>query len=60
MKLLDLWLDDDRDGDVVSAGLSHHELRKRTSELADDVALRIRGLVRGFLAHVARQPRPSS
>jgi GMP synthase-like glutamine amidotransferase len=60
LKLLDLWLDDDRDGDVVSAGLSHDELRDRTIELADDVAIRIRGLVRGFLTHVARQPRPSS
>lgn len=60
LKLLDLWLDDDRDGDVVSAGLSHDELRHRTIELADDVAIRIRGLVRGFLTHVARQPRPSS
>jgi hypothetical protein len=55
-----LWLDDDRDGDVVGAGLSHDELRQRTIELADDVALRIRCLVRGFLAHVAGQPRPSS
>jgi GMP synthase-like glutamine amidotransferase len=56
LKLLDLWLDDDRDGDVVGAGLSHDELRLRTSELADDVAARVRGLVRGFLTHVARQP----
>jgi GMP synthase-like glutamine amidotransferase len=60
LKLLDLWLDDDRDGDVVGAGLSHDKLRQRTIELADDVALRIRCLVRGFLAHVAGQPRPSS
>jgi GMP synthase-like glutamine amidotransferase len=60
LKLLDLWLDDDRDGEVVGAGLSHDELRERTIKLADDVASRIRGLVRGFLAHVARQPRPSS
>jgi GMP synthase-like glutamine amidotransferase len=60
LKLLDVWLDDDRDGDVVGAGLSHDELRRCTIELADDVASRIRGLVRGFLAHVASQPRPSS
>jgi GMP synthase-like glutamine amidotransferase len=60
MKLLDLWLDDDRDGEVVDAGLSHDELRERTTELADDAATRIRGLVRGFLTHVARQPCPSS
>jgi len=58
--LLDVWLDDDRDGEVVEAGLSHDELRERTTELADDVATRIRGLVRGFLTHVARQPCPSS
>ena len=58
--LLDLWLADDRDGEVVGAGLSHDELRVRTTELADDVAKRIRGLVRGFLTHVARQPCPSS
>jgi GMP synthase-like glutamine amidotransferase len=58
LKLLDLWLESDRDGEVVSAGLSHDELRDRTIELAD--AARIRGLVRGFLTHVARQPRPSS
>lgn len=60
LKLLDAWLDDDRDGDVVGAGLSHDELRQRTTELADDVATRVRGLVSGFLMHVARQPCPSS
>lgn len=60
LKLLDVWLDDDRDGDVVGAGLSHDELRQRTTELADDIAARVRGLVRGFLTHVARQPCPSS
>jgi GMP synthase-like glutamine amidotransferase len=60
LKLLDMWLADDRDDDVVGAGLSHDELRQRTRELTDDVATRIRGLVRGFLTHVARQPCPSS
>jgi GMP synthase-like glutamine amidotransferase len=60
LELLDVWLDDDRDGDVVGAGLSHDELRQRTTELADDVATRVRGLVHGFLTHVARQPCPSS
>ncbi len=59
-KLLDVWLADDRDGEVVGAGLSHAELRERTTELADDVATRIRALVRGFLTNVARQPCPSS
>jgi GMP synthase-like glutamine amidotransferase len=58
--LLDGWLADDRDGEVVGAGLSHDELRQRTTELADDAGKRIRGLVRGFLTHVARQPCPSS
>jgi hypothetical protein len=54
-----MWLADDRDGEVVGAGLSHDELRLRTKELADDAATRIRRLVRGFLTHVARQPCPS-
>jgi GMP synthase-like glutamine amidotransferase len=58
--LLELWLADDRDGEVVDFGLSHDELRTRTTELADSAAERIRDLVRGFLAHVARQPCPSS
>ena len=58
--LLELWLADDRDGEVVGVGLSHDELRSRTTELADSAAKRIRGLVRGFLTHVARQPCPSS
>jgi GMP synthase-like glutamine amidotransferase len=58
--LLDVWLADDRDGEVVGAGLSHDELRCRTTELADDAGRRIRGLVRGFLANVAHQPCPSS
>jgi GMP synthase-like glutamine amidotransferase len=58
--LLELWLAEDRDGEVDGAGLSHDELRDRTTELADDAATRIRGLVRGFLTHVARHPCPSS
>jgi GMP synthase-like glutamine amidotransferase len=58
--LLELWLAEDRDGEVVGAGLSHDELRDRTTELAEDAATRIRGLVRGFLTHVARHPCPSS
>jgi GMP synthase-like glutamine amidotransferase len=60
LKLLDMWLDDDRDGDIVGSGLSHDQLRQRTTELTDNVATRVRGLVRGFLTHVARQPCPSS
>jgi GMP synthase-like glutamine amidotransferase len=58
--LLDVWLADDRDGEVVGAGLGHDELRKRTTGLAEDAATRIRALVRGFLTHVARHPCPSS
>ena len=58
--LLELWLAEDRDGEVVGVGLSHDELRDRTTELAEDAAIRIRGLVRGFLTHVASQPCPSS
>ena len=58
--LLDLWLADDRDGEVVGFGVSHDELLSRTTALADSAAQRVRGLVRGFLAHVARQPCPSS
>ena len=58
--LLDLWLADDRDGEVVGFGVSHDELLSRTTELTDSAAQRVRGLVRGFLAHVARQPCPSS
>ena len=59
-ELLELWLADDHDGEIVGFGLSHDELRSRTTELADSAAIRIRALVRGFLTHVARQPWPSS
>jgi GMP synthase-like glutamine amidotransferase len=58
--LLELWLADDRDGEVTGVGLSHDELRSRTSEFIDSATTRIRDLVRGFLTHVARQPCPSS
>jgi GMP synthase-like glutamine amidotransferase len=56
--LLELWLEEDRDGEVTGVGLSHDELRSRTAELADSAGTRIRELVRGFLTHVARQPCP--
>jgi GMP synthase-like glutamine amidotransferase len=59
-ELLNLWLGEDRDGEVVGSGVSHDELLSRTSDLADSAAQRVRGLVRGFLSHVARQPCPSS
>ena len=59
--LLELWLDDDREaGEAALGGCTHDELRSRTAELHDDAARRIRRLVRGFLAHTARQPCPSS
>jgi GMP synthase-like glutamine amidotransferase len=57
--LLELWLADDRDGEVDSVGLSHDELRSRTRELQDSAASRIRALVKGFLTRVAGQPCPS-
>jgi GMP synthase-like glutamine amidotransferase len=59
-ELLDVWLAEDHDGEVIAAGLGHDELRERTTELADDVATRIHALVRGFRTHVAHQPSPSS
>ncbi len=58
--LLELWLADDRDGEVVGFGHTHDELLSRTEELADDAAARVRSLVRGFVTHVVRQPCPSS
>lgn len=58
--LLDLWLAEDRDGEVAGVGLSHEELRCSTGQFVDSAAVRIRGLVGGFRTHVARQPCPSS
>lgn len=52
--LLEAWLTDDRDGEVVGTGATHDELRLRTKELADDAAMRVRALVNGFLSKVAR------
>ena len=59
-ELLERWLADDRDGEVVGIGRTHDELRSRTKELADSAASRVRDLVRGFVTHVVRQPCPSS
>jgi GMP synthase-like glutamine amidotransferase len=50
-ELLELWLDDDHDGEAAVAGVSHAELRSQTDEFIDDAAMRIRGLVRGFLSY---------
>jgi GMP synthase-like glutamine amidotransferase len=59
-ELLERWLADDRDGEVVGIGRTHDELRSATAELADSARLRVRDLVRGFVTHVVRQPCPSS
>jgi GMP synthase-like glutamine amidotransferase len=58
--LLDVWLADDRDGEVAGFGLTHDELRSRTTELVENASTRVRDLVRGFVTHVVRQPCPSS
>lgn len=58
--LLELWLAEDRDGEVTAVGLSHDELRSRTAELAEDAARRIGDLVRGFLTRVAGARCPGS
>lgn len=58
-ELLKIWLANDEHGDVDSAGSSHDELLTRTEQLKDDVAERIRVLVRGFLTQVAGFSRPS-
>lgn len=59
--LLELWLHDDREaGEAGQLGVSHEELRSSTARWHDDAAVRIRELVRGFLAYTARQPCPSS
>ncbi|AFM17900.1 GMP synthase family protein [Mycolicibacterium chubuense NBB4] len=58
-ELLTRWLAEDHDGDVAAAGLDHDQLLTRTTELADDTAVRIRALVRGFLTRVAGHSLPS-
>lgn len=57
--LLEAWLADDRDGEVVGTGRTHDELHLRTKELADDAAVRVRALVAGFLSRVARAELPT-
>ncbi len=57
--LLEGWLADDANGEVAGLGLTHDQLRSATRELEGSAAHRIRGLVRGFLSRVARQPCPS-
>lgn len=57
--LLENWITGDDVGELAALGLNADDLRTRTTELADDVAPRIRTLVAGFLTHVAGQSRPS-
>jgi GMP synthase-like glutamine amidotransferase len=54
--LLELWLDDEKDGELAGQGTTPTELRSSTTALTDDAARRLRGLVAGFLSHVARPP----
>lgn len=54
--LLELWLDDDRDGEVASSGIDPAELISRTAVEQDGAAGRLRALVGGFLDMVARAP----
>lgn len=48
--LLELWIAEDRDGDMVRLGITAEELRSQTTAIADDAARRLRRLVRGYLA----------
>jgi GMP synthase-like glutamine amidotransferase len=54
--LLEGWLAADRNGEVVSTGVSPDELRSATAELEASAATRIRRLVRGFTDRIVRQP----
>lgn len=53
-KLLELWIDDDRnrDGDLARLGLRADDLRGHTTTHVDDAARRLRLLVHGFLDKV--------
>jgi GMP synthase-like glutamine amidotransferase len=57
--MLERWFADDRDGDVVGAGLTHADLLRATREHEDSAARRIRALVRSFVSRVVDQPCPS-
>jgi GMP synthase-like glutamine amidotransferase len=50
--LLEVWLANDRDGDVAGIGRSHDELRLQTKEFTGDAAARLNTLVRGFVNRV--------
>jgi len=47
--LLELWIAEDRDGDMARLGIGADELRSQTAARLDDAARRLRLLVRGFL-----------
>ncbi|MGY4708801.1 type 1 glutamine amidotransferase [Mycolicibacterium sp. CBM1] len=52
-KLLDVWIDDDRENEVARLGLRHDDLREHTLTHVDDAARRLRLLVRSFLDRLA-------
>ena len=58
LPLLEGWLPGEED-ELAAVGTTPEELRLRTEQFVGSAAVRIRGLVRGFLTHVARQPCPS-
>lgn len=47
--LLELWITEDRDGDLARHGIGAEDLRSQTAAIADDAAGRLRLLVRGYL-----------
>ena len=59
-ELLELWLADDRDGEVVGVGSATTNYVPAQPNSQRVRRARIRDLVRGFLTQVARQPCPSS
>jgi GMP synthase-like glutamine amidotransferase len=52
LTLLRLWIDDDRDGEVASLGVSADDLLARTGQLQQDAEHRVRLLVGGFLQNL--------
>lgn len=48
--LLEVWIAEDRDGDIARLGLRAEDLRADTRANVDDAARRLRLVVRGFLA----------
>lgn len=47
--LLELWITEDRDGDLARHGIRAGDLRSQTAAIVDDAARRLRLLVRGYL-----------